>query len=66
MFFVSFRRVFDSNDMLQEGKWLSPPPEYPPIRTETSTMNLMQFIDMENANFHGTVMNETEFIKFFS
>lgn len=40
------RFASDRSHMLKQGKWLSPPPDAPMIRSETETNNLESFVDM--------------------
>ncbi|XP_027058290.1 protein N-terminal glutamine amidohydrolase [Pocillopora verrucosa] len=48
------------------GEWVKPPPPYSPIRSEESTMNLQEFIDMSQGEGEGQVMDYKTFIKSFT
>jgi hypothetical protein len=52
-----FLRTFatDRSHMREGDLWRAPPPPWPLIRTEASTMNLFDFVDMEKA-FVGEVL----------
>jgi len=58
--FASDRRHMRKED----GSWLKPPPNYPPISTSVSTHNLDEFISMEPGE-SGEVLSLTEFVKKF-
>ncbi|XP_019622561.1 PREDICTED: protein N-terminal glutamine amidohydrolase-like [Branchiostoma belcheri] len=47
----------DRSHMRVADGWMSPPPEYPCIRNDMSTMNLPMFIDMTPSTFVGEVLN---------
>ncbi|CDH52600.1 protein n-terminal glutamine amidohydrolase [Lichtheimia corymbifera JMRC:FSU:9682] len=56
----------DRSHMLVDGVYASPPPEYPPIETKDSKMNLYDYINMTNGSNQkdlkcGVVVNEAEF-----
>lgn len=64
----SFLQTFasDRSHMLTEdGKWRKPPPSYPPIRTQDTSMNLFEYIDMNPQKGEGTVMDLNNFLKNF-
>eukprot|EP01027_Heterolobosea_sp_BB2_P017154 GEZU01024331.1.p1 GENE.GEZU01024331.1~~GEZU01024331.1.p1 ORF type:complete len:197 (-),score=38.88 GEZU01024331.1:27-617(-) len=51
------------------GKWLAPPPKYPPIQQHGIPSNLAQYRDMEfttSDGTMGTVMTLSEIVEFFS
>ena len=50
--------------LTEDGSWLKPPPNYPPISTSVSTHNLDEFISMEPGE-SGEVLSLTEFVKKF-
>ncbi|XP_002122600.2 protein N-terminal glutamine amidohydrolase [Ciona intestinalis] len=53
-----------SHMMLEDNKWSADPPDYPPISTESSTMNLDDFICMDfEENKFGTIYSLNEFMK---
>jgi len=57
----------DRSHMIKNNEWLAKPPPYPPIAQANSKMNLHQFKNMDTKTpFIGTVMNQEEFVKFFS
>nr|XP_002122600.1 protein N-terminal glutamine amidohydrolase [Ciona intestinalis] len=53
-----------SHMMLEDNKWSSDPPDYPPISTESSSMNLDDFISMDfETNKFGAIYSLSEFMK---
>ncbi len=56
----------DRSHMLKDGKWLKPPPNYPPISTDNSQHNLSAFISMTSQQVPGRIFNCREFISQFS
>lgn len=67
---VQFVKTFasDRSHMLtKDGEWTSPPPDYPPIKTSSSTNNLQNFINMhkECADEFGTVFTLQDFVNKF-
>ena len=48
----------------QDGSYTAPPPPYDPIRTDQSTMNLMQFRTMDPQEGFGVVYSLQEFVQF--
>ena len=48
------------------GNYQAPPPVYPPIKTPSSKMNLMDFVAMEGFPEKGRVMNLAEFWEFMT
>ncbi|XP_005111433.1 protein N-terminal glutamine amidohydrolase [Aplysia californica] len=56
----------DRSHMLdKEGGWMSPPPDYPPIKTEASSNNIQEFISMDKSVKHGQVYNLSGFLHKF-
>ena len=49
-----------------DGSWMKPPPEYPPIKTLNALHNLEIFIDMKNVSYPGKVLNCIDFLNKFS
>ncbi|XP_022286355.2 protein N-terminal glutamine amidohydrolase-like isoform X1 [Crassostrea virginica] len=65
---AEFLKTFasDRSHMLtQDGRWMSPPPVYPPIKTEENSNNIQEFISMEKNN-HGVVLSLEEFLEKFT
>ncbi|XP_052801092.1 protein N-terminal glutamine amidohydrolase-like [Mya arenaria] len=57
----------DRSHMLDdEGRYLKPPPDYPPIRTEASENNIQEFISMDPAVGVGNVMDFEHFYQLFT
>lgn len=59
----------DRTHMIKDGKWLKPPPVYPPIFNATSRNNLYAFINMTNNSDQevpGQVLNHENFVLRFS
>jgi hypothetical protein len=52
--------------MIKDGKWLKPPPNYPPIFTATSANNLNDFISMSSREVPGQIFNYRDFVSKFS
>ncbi|XP_028402330.1 protein N-terminal glutamine amidohydrolase-like [Dendronephthya gigantea] len=59
--FASDRSHMKNND----GEWMKPPPNYPLIKTQDSSMNLFEFIDMKTDNGHGTIMDMKKLLEHF-
>ncbi|KAL4224097.1 hypothetical protein ACF0H5_017551 [Mactra antiquata] len=56
----------DRTHMLdKDKKWMKPPPSYPCIKTEASTNNIDDFINMDFTVGVGEVMNSTQFCEKF-
>ncbi|XP_026812465.1 protein N-terminal glutamine amidohydrolase isoform X1 [Rhopalosiphum maidis] len=56
----------DRNHMIEDGRWMSPPPPYPPILNKEKVNNLDNFISMDPSNEFGPVLNLEEFKARFS
>nr|CAG4646524.1 EOG090X0C0Q [Macrothrix elegans] len=58
----------DRRHMLKDGKWLKPPPSYPPIQTNQSEHNLHLYIKMSSQfeEVPGEVMNCQDLLQKFS
>lgn len=42
----------------EDGTWLAPPPNYPPIKTEQASNNIRTFISMKPDEGVGSVLDE--------
>ncbi|XP_062570009.1 protein N-terminal glutamine amidohydrolase-like [Saccostrea cucullata] len=54
-----------SHMLTQDGQWMSPPPVYPPIKTEECSNNIQEFISMEKEFNHGVVLSLQELLEKF-
>lgn len=64
---TEFLKTFASDRLhmlTPDGRWIAPPPSYPPIKTEECSGNLQEFISMEE-NDHGLVLRLSELLKRF-
>ncbi|CAL1538321.1 unnamed protein product [Lymnaea stagnalis] len=48
-----------------KGEWLSPPPDYPPIKSTGSSNNIDEFISMDSSTNHGMVLTLQQFLNKF-
>uniref|UniRef100_A0A0B6Y895 Protein N-terminal glutamine amidohydrolase n=1 Tax=Arion vulgaris TaxID=1028688 RepID=A0A0B6Y895_9EUPU len=56
----------DRSHMLNDrNEWMSPPPGYPPIKCQSSSNNIQEFISMDKRTWHGEVFNLHEFLHKF-
>ena len=53
--------------VIEDGSWLKPPPNYPPITSSqsSSSHNLDEYISMDSNTGLGDVFSLTEFVKKF-
>ncbi|XP_048729630.1 protein N-terminal glutamine amidohydrolase-like [Ostrea edulis] len=54
-----------SHMLTKDGQWMSPPPVYPPIKTEECHNNIQEFISMEKEDNHGVILNLKQFLEKF-
>ncbi|RHZ83032.1 hypothetical protein Glove_100g28 [Diversispora epigaea] len=63
----TFLKVFASDRShmkMEDNTWIAPPPDYPPISSKESKMNLPKFISMSENLEYGTVLDEQQFKEF--